>query len=61
MNELNIKRNIFNLYDNVRQLWNDYYNGHESKYTPEEIKEMLDLLSIVTSDIEEIKEELRWL
>lgn len=55
---MNIKREIFDLYDNARVLFNDYYNGFEGSYTIEDIETIKSLLSKIEGNINNIKEEL---
>ena len=55
---MNIKREIFDLFDNARVLFNDYYNGFEGSYTIEDIETIKSLLSKIDGNINNIKEEL---
>lgn len=43
MNELELKRQIFDLYESARILFNDYYNGKEH-YTDRDIWDIRDLV-----------------
>lgn len=53
MNKLELKRQIFDLFDRARILFNDYYNGKE-EYTDRDISEMYDL--ILRIDNENVRE-----
>lgn len=55
---MNVKREIFDLFDNARVLFNDYYNGFEGSYTIEDIETIKSLLSKIEGNIKNIKEEL---
>lgn len=59
MNNTNeIKRNIFDLFENARVLFNEYYNGFNHNYTEEDKKIIQTLISSIEYDLENIKEEL---
>lgn len=53
MNELELKRQIFDLFEKARILFNDYYNG-KNEYTERDISEMYDL--ILRLDNENVRE-----
>ena len=57
-NDLNIKNEIFDLFDNARILFNDYYNGHNGKYTEQEITAIESAIMLIENNIKEIREEL---
>lgn len=57
-NTIEVKRNIFDLFNNARVLFNDYYNGFDHNYTDEDKKIILALLNIISDDIDNIKELL---
>ena len=57
-NNLEIKRNIFDLYDNARVLFNDFYNGYEGTYSDEDLELLKDLINRIEYDVKNIKEEL---
>lgn len=57
-NTFEIKRNIFDILDNARILFNEYYNGFNHNYTNEDKKIIAALISIIESDIDNIKENL---
>lgn len=49
-----LKREIFDLYDNARVLFNDYYNGKEN-YSEEDFNEIIKLISEIEEHIKEVK------
>ena len=58
MNELELKRQIFDLFDSARVLFNDYYNG-KNNYTETDLLEISNLIrKIETINIPSIKEEV---
>ena len=57
MNKYELKRLIFDMYNNVRVLFNDYYYGYED-YTDEDIEKIKVLLRATKEDIENIESEL---
>ena len=52
--KLELKRQIFDLCENARELWNNYYNGKEN-YTKEDFDEILRLVSEIENDVKEIE------
>lgn len=57
-NDLEIKREIFDLYENARSLFNDFYNGHEGTYTEHDISSIETIISFIENNIDNIKEEI---
>ena len=55
--KLNLRREIFDLYENARILFNNYYNGKED-YSEEDIKKIYDLILKVQENINNIKSEI---
>ena len=55
-NTFEIKRRIFDIFDNARILFNDYYNGFNHNYTEEDKKLIAALISVIEDDIDNIKE-----
>jgi len=55
-NELYFKNEIFDLFENARVLFNDYYNGKES-YTNEDINAIKDILKAIKENIKNIENE----
>lgn len=56
---MEIKRNIFTLFEYTRELWNDYYNGHDNEFTIEELARIMELITGIKQAAEEIKEEIK--
>lgn len=52
-----LRREIFDLYENARILFNDYYNDKES-YLEEDIKKIYDLILKVQENINNIEGEI---
>jgi ribosomal protein S17E len=57
-NTIDIKRNIFDILDNARTLFNEYYNGFDHDYTDEDKKIISALISLIEYDIDNIKDML---
>lgn len=58
MNKLYFKSEIFDLFENARELFNDYYNG-KSSYSESDLYEISYLIAKMEENIKNIKEELR--
>ena len=39
---MELKRTIFYIFETTRQLFNNYYNGHDDNFTDEELNEILE-------------------
>lgn len=57
-NTFEVKRLIFDLFDNARTLFNEYYNGFNHNYTEEDKKIIAALVSLIENDLDNIKELL---
>lgn len=57
MNKYEVKRLIFDMFENTRILFNDYYNGKED-YTEDDIDKINVLLRATKEDIENIESEI---
>lgn len=55
-----LKNEIFYIFENARELFNDYYNGKE-EYTQEDYKRILEIIENMENDIKEIKYEVELL
>lgn len=55
-----LKNQIFDIFENARELFNDYYNGKE-EYTQEDYKRILEIIENMENDIKEIKYEVELL
>lgn len=58
MNKLYFKSEIFDLFENARGLFNDYYNG-KAIYSENDLYEISYLIAKMEENIKNIKEELR--
>lgn len=58
-NRTEIKRNIFEIYDTTRTLWNDFYNSKDGNYTNDEIKALFVCVITLLRLAEELKEEIK--
>lgn len=57
---MNIKREIFDLFDYNRQLFNDYYNGFEGSYTEQDIQTISAIINNIEHNIKNIREEIEY-
>lgn len=57
MNKYYLKNLIFDVFENARILFNDYYNGKED-YSDEDLEKIKVLLKAIEQDIKNIDEEL---
>jgi len=58
-NTFEVKRRIFDIFENARVLFNDYYNGFNHNYTDEDKKIIRALMNLIEDDIDNIREELK--
>ena len=58
-NTMMLKRELFDLFENARILFNDYVNGIDRDFTKEDIKAIEKLMELVEHDSEEIKEMIK--
>ena len=54
INELDLKREIFDLFENARVLFNEYYNGKED-YSEKDIAKIYDLILKVQDNVSNIE------
>lgn len=59
-NTMMLKRELFDLFENARILFNDYVNGIDRDFTKEDIKAIEKLMELVEHDSEEIKEMIKY-
>lgn len=57
IDKFNLKREIFDLFENARILFNNYYNGKED-YLEIDIKKIYDLILKVQENINNIESEI---
>jgi len=55
---MNLKRELFDLYDNVRIIWNDIYRINRN-YNKEDLQKLEKLIELVEHDSKEIKEMIK--
>ena len=53
---MELKRTIFNIFETTRQLFNNYYNGHDDNFTDEEINEISNKISELEKQLKELKQ-----
>lgn len=58
MNKYYLKNELFDVFENARILFNDYYNGKEN-YSDEDIEKIKELLRAIKEDIKNIEEEVQ--
>ena len=58
MESYEVKRLLFDIFENARILFNDYYNGFTHNYTEEDKKIIKSLISVIEDDIDNIKDIL---
>ena len=58
MNKIYFKSEIFDVFENVRELFNKYYNG-KANYSESDLYEISYLIAKMEENIKNIKEELR--
>lgn len=58
MNNLNLKNEIFYIFENARILFNDYYNG-KNEYQEKDIRAIYDLVMSLQMNIDEIKDIIK--
>lgn len=53
---MELKRTIFYIFETTRQLFNNYYNGHDNNFTDEELNEILDKITELEEQLKELKQ-----
>lgn len=53
---MELKRTIFSIFETTRQLFNDYYNGHENNFTSEELNEISNKITELEKQLKELKQ-----
>lgn len=54
INNLDIKREVFDIFDISKDLWNDFYNGKEV-YTSDDIEDIKKLLEELKTSIQDLE------
>ena len=58
MNNLNLKNEIFDMFESARILFNDYYNG-KNEYKDKDIRAIYDLITSLQMNIDEVKDMIK--
>ena len=58
MNNLNLKNEIFAIFESARILFNDYYNG-KNEYQEKDIRAIYDLIMSLQMNIDEVKDMIK--
>ena len=53
---MELKRTIFNIFETTRQLFNEYYNGHDDNFTDEELNEIFNKITELEKQLKELKQ-----
>lgn len=53
---MELKRTIFNIFETTRELFNNYYNGHDDNFTDEEINEISNKITELEKQLKELKQ-----
>ena len=53
---MELKRTIFYIFETTRQLFNNYYNGHDDNFTDEEINEISNKITELEKQLKELKQ-----
>ena len=53
---MELKRTIFNIFETTRQLFNNYYNGHDDNFTDEELNEIFNKITELEEQLNELKQ-----
>ena len=53
---MELKRNIFNIFETTRQLFNNYYNGHDDNFTDGELNDIFDKITELEEQLKERKQ-----
>ena len=57
---MNIKREIIDLFGNSRILFNDYYNGFATEYYDSDLEKIKKIISDIEINIKNIREEITY-
>lgn len=53
---MELKRTIFYIFETTRQLFNNYYNGHDDNFTDEELNEISKKITELEEQLKELKQ-----
>ena len=53
---MELKRTIFYIFETTRQLFNEYYNGHDDNFTDEELNDIFNKITELEKQLKELKQ-----
>ena len=53
---MELKRTIFDIFETTRQLFNNYYNGHDDNFTNKELNDILNKTTELEAQLKELKQ-----
>ena len=53
---MELKRTIFYIFEITRQLFNNYYNGHDDNFTKEELNDIFNKITELEEQLNELKQ-----
>lgn len=53
---MELKRTIFDIFETTRQLFNNYYNGHDDNFTNKELNEISNKITELEKQLKELKQ-----
>lgn len=53
---MELKRTIFYIFEITRQLFNNYYNGHDNNFTDEELNDIFNKIIELEEQLKELKQ-----
>ena len=53
---MELKRTIFNIFETTRELFNNYYNGHDDNFTDEELNEISNKIIELEEQLNDLKQ-----
>ena len=53
---MELKRAIFYIFETTRQLFNNYYNGHDDNFTNKELNEISNKITELEKQLKELKQ-----
>lgn len=53
---MELKRTIFYIFETTRQLFNNYYNGHDDNFTNKELNEISNKITELEKQLKELKQ-----
>ena len=53
---MELKRIIFDIFETTRELFNNYYNGHDDNFTKEELNDIFNKITELEEQLNELKQ-----